>query len=84
MFDRRIANWIIEKLNQYEMRQEVYPDKIFHYNWWKSSIIYQIFVPSQIIMTESEIFRELLNDSSYIVFKCRYDFIKSDFRFTDA
>ncbi|HHU52512.1 MAG TPA: hypothetical protein GXZ43_00315 [Clostridiaceae bacterium] len=47
MFDRRIANWIIEKLNQYEMRQEVYPDKIsFSHNWWKSSIIYQIFVPS--------------------------------------
>lgn len=47
MFDRRIATWIVEKLNQYEKRQDIYPDKIsFNHKWWKSSIIYQIFVPS--------------------------------------
>ncbi|MGB4610267.1 MAG: alpha-amylase family glycosyl hydrolase [Saccharofermentanales bacterium] len=47
MFDRRITTWIIDKLNQYEQRQDLCPDKIsFNHKWWKSSIIYQIFVPS--------------------------------------
>ena len=47
MFDRRIATWIVDKLNQYERRQDIYPDEIsFNHKWWKSSIIYQIFVPS--------------------------------------